>query len=237
MRTSEQKTETASVPGSVVDRRMVAYLHAVCSRASSRRRLLGQAAAVAMVAAASQCPRMAWARPRMQETTTFNYGLEGDVVGLEPALAYDTATLAVVSQLSEGLLMFDRKGSLQPLLAEHWEQEQPDTLTYVYHLRDDVTFHDGTTMTSADVLASIGRVRDPATASPVAWMYDAVDTVEAADDHTVTITLTPECPLPLCPCRLGRLRRLQGRHRHLRRRSDAPPGGDRTVPVRAVGRR
>jgi peptide/nickel transport system substrate-binding protein len=50
-------------------------------------------------------------------------------------------------------------------------------------------------MTSADVLASIARVRDPATASPVAWMYDAVDTVEAADDRTVTITI--KSPIPL----------------------------------------
>src|SRR5262245_51925753 len=69
MRTSERETETASVPGHVVDRRMAAYLHAVRSGAISRRRLLGQAAAVTMVAAASQRPRAARARPRMQEET------------------------------------------------------------------------------------------------------------------------------------------------------------------------
>ena len=134
-----------------------------------------------------------WARPSAhalakEGASTFAFGLDGDAASLEPALAYDSASLPVVCQISEGLLMFDQEGTLLPLLAEEWEQ--PDPLTYIYHLRQGVPFHDGTVMTSADVLASIARVRDPEVASPMAWMYDAVEIVEAPGDHTVRITLT-----------------------------------------------
>lgn len=176
------------------DRRMAAYLAALPQRRLTRRHLLSGAAATLTGGTLSQratAASLERAVPRQraaaQQGHTFTFGLDGDVHGLEPAFAYDTATLPVVCQISEGLLAFDRDGELVPLLAERWEQ--PDALTYVYHLRDGVRFHDGTTMTSADVLASIARVRDPEVASPVAWMYDAVDTVEAPDDHTVIISL------------------------------------------------
>ncbi len=43
----------------------------------------------------------------------------------------------------------DDNFQLQPRLAESWEI--PDPLTYIFHLRHDVRFHDGRAMTSADV--------------------------------------------------------------------------------------
>ena len=134
-----------------------------------------------------------WARPcdhvlAQEGNATFAFGLDGDAASLEPALAYDSASLPVVCQITEGLLMFDQEGALMPLLAEQWDQ--PDPLTYIYRLRQGVRFHDGTMMTSADVVASIARVRDLEVASPMAWMYEAVEAVDAPDDQLVRITLT-----------------------------------------------
>jgi len=84
--------------------------------------------------------------------------------------------------------MFDAKGALQPLLAEKWEQ--PDALTYIYTLRQGLTFHDGSPVTVDDVVASIARVRDAEVAGPLAWMYDTPGaTVERTDDQTITIKL------------------------------------------------
>src|SRR3712207_3271374 len=120
-------------------------------------------------------------------TSTFAFGLDANVSSLEPALSYDVTSNSVVCQISEGLLRFDATGQLHPLLAERWEH--PDPLTYVYTLRQGVTFHDGATLTANNVLASIDRVRDPEIGSPMAWMYDAVETVTATDERTVMITL------------------------------------------------
>src|SRR4051794_19613902 len=57
-----------------------------------------------------------WARPSAhalakEGASTFAFGLDGDAASLEPALAYDSASLPVVCQITEGLLMFDQDGS------------------------------------------------------------------------------------------------------------------------------
>jgi peptide/nickel transport system substrate-binding protein len=184
-------------PGQRFDRRMATYLAQMRHQAMSRRGLLRMAAGSAGAAAlAGTVGRSAEAAETFlvpgvtllqAEGGTLNIGLDGDVRGLEPALAYDFQANPVACQISEGLLMFDPQGALQPLLAEKWEQ--PDALTFIYTLREGVTFHDGSPVTADDVLASIDRVQDPEVAGPMAWMYDPVDTVTATDDRTITIKL------------------------------------------------
>jgi len=49
-------------------------------------------------------------------------------------------------------------------LAETWEL--PDPLTYVFHLRSGVHFHDGRPVTSADVKATFDHILNPANHSP-----------------------------------------------------------------------
>lgn len=114
--------------------------------------------------------------------------LPGDVGAVDPAFAYDFTTNAVVTQVTEGLLRYDDEMKLQPALAESWEN--PDPLTYIYHLREGVTFSDGTPMTIDDVIFSMERVRDPATASTLGWTYENVDTIEKVDDNTLKVTLS-----------------------------------------------
>ncbi len=118
---------------------------------------------------------------------TFVIGLDSDIVKLDPAFAYDFTTNPVVNQITQGLLTFDEENQLQPLLASGWEQT--DELTYVYHIRDDVTFSDGTPMTMEDVIYSMERVRDPDTASYLGWMYDNVAAIEQTGDWDLTVTL------------------------------------------------
>jgi peptide/nickel transport system substrate-binding protein len=186
-----------SEPGQVFDRRMAEWLEERGADRLSRRGLLrlaaGAAGAVALTAGLRDSASGAGLRPRpglsllQIDSGTITFGLEGDVRGLEPALSYDFTANPVVCEISEGLLMFDAQGGLQPLLAESWEH--PDALTYVYTLRQGVTFHDGSPVTVEDVLASIARVQDPEVAGPMAWMYDPVDSVTATDDRTVTVKL------------------------------------------------
>lgn len=119
---------------------------------------------------------------------TFTIALDSDIVALDPAFAYDFTTNPVINQITQGLLTFDEDNQLRPMLASGWEQV--DDLTYVYHIRDDVTFSDGSAMTMEDVIYSMERVADPATASYLGWMYDNVDTIEQTGDWELTVTLS-----------------------------------------------
>ena len=75
-------------------------------------------------------------------------GIEGDIVAVDPAFAYDFTANPVVCEITEGLLKFKDGETLEPNLAEKWEN--PDPLTYIYHIRQGVTFQDGSPMTIDD---------------------------------------------------------------------------------------
>ena len=186
-------------PGREFDRKMASYLTGLNRTWTHRRGFLklaaGSAGAATLTAALGGPIEAAKKRflPGLyvlaQDETSVVYALEGDVRGLEPALSYDFTANPVVCNISEGLMVFTPEGTLEPLIAETFEQ--PDALTYVYTLRDGVVFSDGTPVTADDVIASIARVRDPEVAGPLAWMYDVPEAVvEKTDDSTITINLT-----------------------------------------------
>lgn len=91
----------------------------------------------------------------------------------------------VVSPSLESLMRLQPDGSLEPRLAER--VENPSPTVYVYHLRQGVEFWDGQELTSEDVVFSLERLRDPSTYT--AAKYRSVDSIEATDRYTVTVTL------------------------------------------------
>jgi peptide/nickel transport system substrate-binding protein len=101
---------------------------------------------------------------------------------------WTTYSGAVMSLVEEGLLAFGDDLSLQPALASEYEIVDPTT--YVFTLRDGVTFHDGSDLTADDVVFSIEWNRNPDNASQLAAFFASVDTVEATGDNEVTFTLT-----------------------------------------------
>jgi len=175
--------------GRAYDQQMGDYFALLRQQTMSRRGLLklGAGAATASVGMTGALPFLPGLGVLAQDGGTFTFALEGDVRGLEPALAYDFTANPVVCNISEGLMQVLPDGSMQPLLAESYEH--PDTLTYIYKIKKGIPFHNGEEMTIEDVVASIERVRDPEVASPMAWFYDPVDTIETPDDVTLKITL------------------------------------------------
>jgi peptide/nickel transport system substrate-binding protein len=176
--------------GRAFDLKMASYFNMLQRQALSRRRLfqVGAGAAGAAAFEAGTRPFLPGLSVLAQDASTLTFALEADVRGLEPALAYDFTANPVACQISEGLMLFDDEGGIQPLLAE--EYEHPDPLTYIYSLKSGLTFHDGSPVTIDDVIASIARVRDPEVAGPLAWMYDGLGaTVEKTGDMQITITL------------------------------------------------
>lgn len=77
-----------------------------------------------------------------------------------------------------------------PDLAREWEVSD-DGETYTFHLREDVTFHDGEPFTSSDVLATFDKIMDPPenVGSARAGLFDSVEAINAPDDYTVVFEL------------------------------------------------
>jgi peptide/nickel transport system substrate-binding protein len=119
--------------------------------------------------------------------TTVTYGLQDEPATVDAAFAYDYVVNPVCIQITEGLLKYDHDDQLQPQLVEKWEEV--DALTYVYDVRQDVVFSDGSPMTIEDVLYSINRFRDPEVASYLLWMYDNVESIEQTGDWQFTVKL------------------------------------------------
>jgi peptide/nickel transport system substrate-binding protein len=93
----------------------------------------------------------------------------------------------------------DNDGLPTPDLATEWA---PDATAeaWTFTLRDGVTFHDGKPFTSADVLATMAHVLDPALESPGASVLQIVDleASEAPDDLTVVFKLKqPHADFPM----------------------------------------
>lgn len=110
-----------------------------------------------------------------------------DIVALDPARMYDSATMTVLQQVTEGILAQQMDGSMKPFLCESWEST--DDVTYVYHMRSDIVFSNGDPMTMDDVLFSMERHRDPEVASYLAWMYENVESITQTGDWEFTVKL------------------------------------------------
>ncbi|WJK35450.1 ABC transporter substrate-binding protein [Solwaraspora sp. WMMA2065] len=82
--------------------------------------------------------------------------------------------------------------SFQPALATEWEVSD-DLLTWTFHLREGVTWHNGREFVADDVVASFDRITDAETAAN-AWRFETVDEVRAVDDRTVEFVLTQPTP-------------------------------------------
>jgi peptide/nickel transport system substrate-binding protein len=107
---------------------------------------------------------------------------------LDYAYAFDYADNMVLSNLCESLLRLNPDWTLSPGLAESFSHPTPQT--WVYEIRDGVTFHDGTPLTAADAVASMSRHLDPAVGSSWFSVYQNVASIEQTGERQVTVTMT-----------------------------------------------
>lgn len=115
-----------------------------------------------------------------------------DIVTMDPHMHRNRPTQNVVHTVFESLVNQDTDLNPVPELATEWEQV--DDLTWRFHLREDVTFHNGEAFDAEDVKFSIERILDPEQASPRASMLAVVESVEVEDEHTVVITTADPAP-------------------------------------------
>src|SRR5688500_2434853 len=91
-----------------------------------------------------------------------------DPRSLDPALSTDVPTGRAVAYLFDGLVRFTPDAQVVPGLARSWDISS-DGLTYTFHLRNGVKFHDGRPFSAKNVVATFQRVLDPATKGGRGW--------------------------------------------------------------------
>jgi len=149
-------------------------------RAAALASLAFLASLACLLACAAGCARPAPAPPR-----PLRIALHSDPLTLDPHLRNEALTYSVMRNLYEGLTAFDAEMRIGPALAASWEN--PNDLTWVFHLRPGVRFHDGRELTADDVVWSLERART-LPASVFGSYVVAVDRVRALDRHTVELT-------------------------------------------------
>lgn len=125
---------------------------------------------------------------------TLSVGIGADPVNLDPRLTWVGQGYSVNAHIFEPLVerSDDGKGNVEVtgLLAESWENR--DEKTWVFHLREGVTFHNGEPFTADAAKFTLDSIMDPAFATPLKTWTSTIESVEAEDDFTLVIhTLTP----------------------------------------------
>ena len=125
-----------------------------------------------------------------------------DPRSLDPALSTDVPTGRAVAYIFDGLTRFTPDAKVVAGLAKSYDVT-PDGITYTFHLRSGVKFHDGRPFVAKNVVATFQRVLDPATKGGRGWPLYPIKGAEdyaaskaktiaglaAPDDSTVVVTL------------------------------------------------
>lgn len=123
------------------------------------------------------------------------WGLDVNVPNIIPFGGIALAQWLGKEFMYDSLLAWDADLNVIPALAESWDT--PDDTTYVFKLRQGVTFHDGGEMTARDVVYSMNLALDPVEPGVKVPYLDNLASVEATDDYTVTVSMTkPDPTLP-----------------------------------------
>ena len=114
-------------------------------------------------------------------------GMQLEPPNLDPTAGAAAAIDEVVyANVFEGLTRYADDGSIRPALAESWEIA-PDGLSWVFHLRPGVTFHDGIPFTAEDVVFSFDRAMAEGSTNAQKQLFAGINEVTAIDDVTVEI--------------------------------------------------
>jgi peptide/nickel transport system substrate-binding protein len=111
--------------------------------------------------------------------------IESSPNNLDLRVGADAQSERVGGLIFDALVKKDEHYELQPWLAKSWEQ--PDPLTWVFHLRDDVRFHDGRQLEAEDVAYTIRSLIDGSLVTAKGGSFAAVHGVEVKDRLTVVV--------------------------------------------------
>ena len=112
---------------------------------------------------------------------------DDDVKSFDPIAVTDNMSIWTQLLVYDQLIRVAPSGdALEPGLAERWDVSD-DGMTYTFHLRD-ASFHDGSPVTADDVVFCLDRAVN-SEGSQWAFIFSAVETMDAVDPKTVSIDL------------------------------------------------
>jgi peptide/nickel transport system substrate-binding protein len=124
---------------------------------------------------------------------TIKWSMQGDSLTLDPHAQNEGPTTQVSRQIYEALVTRGLDMSIEPQLATDWKTTDPNT--WVFNLRKDVKFSDGTDMTAKDVVFSILRAKQPT--SDFKEYISTISDVKEIDNYTVQVSTSKPNPILL----------------------------------------
>jgi len=109
-----------------------------------------------------------------------------DLIVADPARALDFNSSTAVVHLYDTLVFPNKDAGTDPWLAEKWDVSDDD-LTYTFHLRKGVKFHDGTELLASDVVYTWNRFST--IGQGYFYLLPKIESVKASDDYTVEFKL------------------------------------------------
>ncbi len=128
------------------------------------------------------------ARHNTNDPSSLTFLIESNPTNLDPRFATDSQSQKIDALLFSSLLERDDQMNFHGDLADSWSA--PDPLTYIFHLRPGVHFHDGHPLTAADVKFTFDSILNPATHSPKRGAFRMVASIETPDSARVVFHLT-----------------------------------------------
>jgi peptide/nickel transport system substrate-binding protein len=117
---------------------------------------------------------------------SFTWAIYAEPASLDYTHAFDYPDNQVLSNVCESLLRWNPDLTVSPGLAEKFSNPTPTT--WVYQIRPNVKFHDGTTLGANDVVASLERHLNPEVGSYWSAVYENVTSIKATGPMQVTVT-------------------------------------------------
>lgn len=116
------------------------------------------------------------------------FGLSTYPPSLDPWTNAGTGAATVKLQMFRGLLGYDGDGNIRHELADDWSVEGDKT--YVFKIRDNAVFQDGSSVTSADVKASYEAMTADESTAYLKVALGVIESIETPDEKTVRMTLS-----------------------------------------------
>ncbi len=122
-----------------------------------------------------------------QAQNVITWGKPAEITGFDVHVAGTVASWEMYQMVYETLLTTDDNLSLQPGLAESWEEVSPTR--FIFTLRERAAFSNGRAVDAQDIIGSIERIQNPETASYWAHQLGEITAMEALDNRRVAIEL------------------------------------------------